>query len=367
MNPLRKIRPVWVKDTIFVVFLLLYMFGPLQAVASYLPLLWSIPAIFMLTSSVWSLVELLLSEKRVDPYKKAIFISGCDSGFGFELVKHMAHKGFDVIAGCLKPDDGGAILLRSMQNVSVVELDVTKEDRVSNIAELIGERLKRENKVLWAVVANAGLGCCGPFEWTTIREIERMFDVNVYGCIRTAKAFLPLLRESRGRFVVSGSLSGIHSFQNGVPYSMGKAAVKSLTEGLTRELSPSTKIHFACVMPTFHDTPMVRQATADEIDRKYHALPESLRDKIGLGYLKKIREEIHMTIKSLTLKDLSRTIAKFDHALTSTRPRFEYISDTWLFEYVVWPLLKHFPVDTLHILFEMLPARARLLHKFKCS
>ena len=51
---------------------------------------------------------------------------------------------------------------------------------------------------LWAVVANAGLGGYGYLEWVSTEKVQKLFDVNVFGVLRTFKAFAPLLRKSKG-------------------------------------------------------------------------------------------------------------------------------------------------------------------------
>ncbi len=36
-----------------------------------------------------------------------VLFSGCDSGFGFEVAKHLTKLGFKVFAGCLRKKQGG--------------------------------------------------------------------------------------------------------------------------------------------------------------------------------------------------------------------------------------------------------------------
>ena len=41
---------------------------------------------------------------------KAVLVTGCDSGFGFSLAKHLHSRGFLVFAGCLmKVRDGSSL------------------------------------------------------------------------------------------------------------------------------------------------------------------------------------------------------------------------------------------------------------------
>ncbi|GLH01057.1 Uncharacterized protein GBIM_07282 [Gryllus bimaculatus] len=52
-------------------------------------------------------------------------------------------------------------------------------------------------KGLWSVVNNAGLFASGLAEWTSPEDALRLFGVNTLGTLRTATAFLPLLRRSK--------------------------------------------------------------------------------------------------------------------------------------------------------------------------
>jgi hypothetical protein len=40
-------------------------------------------------------------------YIDCLIFPGCDSGFGFQLAKHLTQLGFKVFAGCLNKTQGG--------------------------------------------------------------------------------------------------------------------------------------------------------------------------------------------------------------------------------------------------------------------
>ncbi|KAL1472197.1 hypothetical protein MTO96_023105 [Rhipicephalus appendiculatus] len=133
---------------------------------------------------------------------------GCDTGFGYFLVKSLRRAGFFVFAGCLDATCDGASELRKLANVKVLQLDISSELQVSNALVTIKEGLG--SKVLWAVVCNAAIRNEGLLEWVTMETVEKVVDVNILGTCRVAKAFLPLLRKCNGRLVVVTS-----SFGNG--------------------------------------------------------------------------------------------------------------------------------------------------------
>ncbi|XP_010788636.1 estradiol 17-beta-dehydrogenase 2-like [Notothenia coriiceps] len=77
---------------------------------------------------------------------RAVFVTGCDSGFGHALSKHLHKLGFTVYAGCLLKDEGGegAKELEEFHSdrMKVVQLDVCSEEQVNQAVEYIRENLE---------------------------------------------------------------------------------------------------------------------------------------------------------------------------------------------------------------------------------
>lgn len=48
------------------------------------------------------------------------------------------------------------------------------------------------------MVNNAGLNAFGYVEWVPIATCKKVMDVNVWGAVRVIRAFLPLLRDTKG-------------------------------------------------------------------------------------------------------------------------------------------------------------------------
>lgn len=83
-------------------------------------------------------------------------------------------------------------------------MDVTNVDEINEVVE----KIKAENKPLWAIVNNAGIGLSAPFDWgKDIESLTKMFNVNVFGLVRVTRACIPLLRQSHGRIINIASLA----------------------------------------------------------------------------------------------------------------------------------------------------------------
>ncbi len=105
-------------------------------------------------------------------------------------------------------------------------LDVTKDADVANaVAEV-----KKSGVVLRAIVNNAGVSAFGYTELLTLKRYQFNMEVNFFGTVRMTKAFLPLLRQSKGRIINIGSigarmyclfhLSSVYIFVNLFTYSL---------------------------------------------------------------------------------------------------------------------------------------------------
>ena len=117
---------------------------------------------------------------------------------------------------------------------------------------------------LAGLVNNAGIGIAGPVEALPLAEWRRQFDVNVFGLIAVTQAFLPLLRQSRGRVINIGSMAGRVAMPFMAPYSASKHALEGLNDALRVELQP-WGINVALIEPGAIAT-LIRGKTRKTVD-----------------------------------------------------------------------------------------------------
>lgn len=89
------------------------------------------------------------------------------------------------------------------------------------------------------LVNNAATGMVGAVEESTAEQIRFVFEVNLFGLIEVTRAFLPMLRASRGRILNISSGVGLCGMPGMPIYSASKAAVEGLSEALSGELAES--------------------------------------------------------------------------------------------------------------------------------
>ncbi len=165
-------------------------------------------------------------------------ITGASSGIGAATARRLATEGFHVVAAARRVDrldtvvkeitDGGG-------RATAVPADVTEAAGVEALAGAV-DALGGE---LTLLVNNAG-GARGsePVEAADLADWQWMFEVNVLGTVRVAKALLPALeRSGAGTVVVLSSTAGLIVYEGGGGYAAAKHAQTAVAETLRLELN----------------------------------------------------------------------------------------------------------------------------------
>lgn len=93
----------------------------------------------------WWIRELIQVANKSEKY---VYITGCDTGFGNLLAKHLDKEGFCVIAGCYT-EKGEVELKKSCSaRLSMVQLDVTDNNSIKKAADIIKTLVGEKGKVL---------------------------------------------------------------------------------------------------------------------------------------------------------------------------------------------------------------------------
>lgn len=163
--------------------------------------------------------------------QKAILVTGASSGLGRMLAESLASKGYFVYAGARKERDLKA--LDAIENIQSIRLDVTIQSEIDASVQTV----INENRGLYAIVNNAGVGLMAPLIELDEKDLDFIFNVNVFGPYRITKAFAPLLIKSKGRVINIGSIAGVQTRTFYGPYSMSKHALEAFTDALAIELA----------------------------------------------------------------------------------------------------------------------------------
>lgn len=165
---------------------------------------------------------------------KQILITGASSGIGLELAKNLCERGYKVWAGARNPDSLNFLHHQYPNLISILKLDVCNESEIQDAFQKIKNELRAKDE--FVLINNAGIALGGPLETLSLVEWKKIFDVNVFGLIRMTQVFLPLLRQSQGRVLCIGSISGRIANPFLSPYASSKFAVRAICDSLRREI-----------------------------------------------------------------------------------------------------------------------------------
>jgi NAD(P)-dependent dehydrogenase (short-subunit alcohol dehydrogenase family) len=162
-------------------------------------------------------------------------------------------SGFQVFAGVRRSEHGEALRRQASERLTPILLDVTDQHSIEDAARSVADKLG--GRALAGLVNNAGIDVAGPLETSSIAEARSQFEVNVIGLLAVTQAFLPLLREGRGRVVNIGSVLGRLAIPFMGAYSASKFALEGLTDAFRIELRP-WGIHVSLIEPGPVATPL---------------------------------------------------------------------------------------------------------------
>lgn len=167
------------------------------------------------------------------PGRSAV-ITGAGGGLGRDLALQLAAKGYVVFGTALAPAEVQDLKDVSGGRVSLAVCDITKPEAVRAWADGVSEAVGKAGLDL--LINNAGILTPGPIEVLPLDAIRREFDVNVFGAISVINAYLPALRQARGRVIqVSTWTASVPLPFNG-PSGASKAAIEVLTAVYRAEL-----------------------------------------------------------------------------------------------------------------------------------
>ncbi len=242
---------------------------------------------------------------------KSILITGASTGIGRNLAETLAGNGYHVYAGARKDKDLEA--LDAIDNITAVRLDVTKQDQVDAAVKMITDK----GTGLYGIVNNAGVGGGGEVVDTPIEDQSFVYKVNVEGVYRVTKAFAPMVIESKGRIVTTGSIAGtISAFPGFSAYSGSKHWIEAYTDGLASEMEPHG-VAVSVVEPGNYKSNIRRTSVARRMEQTKAAGGE-VTEEMQKAYEATAERE-------LSYKEPDEVSEAFMHALFDDAPLRRYV------------------------------------------
>lgn len=175
-------------------------------------------------------------------------VTGGASGIGAAVANELGSRGALVAVLDLDPSS-----VAESDTVLPQRCDVGDDESVRAAVAAVAQRFDRID----IVVNNAGIGAAGDVAENSDDEWQRVWNVNVLGMVRVARAALPFLRVSPAAAVVStGSIAATLGLPQRALYSATKGAVHALTRAMAVDhLDDGIRVN--AVAPGTADTPWV--------------------------------------------------------------------------------------------------------------
>ena len=181
---------------------------------------------------------------------KYVVVTGANGGMGRAVVEKLASQGYFVFAL-----DKQVSL--QMQNVVPIQVDVTNNQSILDAVKVV----QGYTSNLYAVLHYAGI-----YRLNSLVEMEEsafanIFDVNVFGCFRVNKAFLPLLTKGSKIVITSSELAPLDPLPFTGIYAITKAAVEKYAYSLRMEMN-LLGISVSIIRPGATKTPLLGDSTS---------------------------------------------------------------------------------------------------------
>ena len=260
---------------------------------------------------------------------KRVFITGGSSGIGRSLALAIASAGGHVsiaARGQKRLDEVHAELeARGNGRSHAIALDVSDREAVEAAAAEVVDALGGID----IVIANAGITHPGYIAEIPEDVFQSMIDVNYFGTVNVARAFLPMMRAQKSGHIcnVSSTLGFLGAFGY-TAYAASKFAIVGFSECLRQEVLLD-RITVSVAYPPDTDTPQYHME--NEIKPPETAM---LSETAGLLTADAVADEI--------LRGIARGKLHITPGLKNKLIRFASFHMPWLVRYVIASDLKKF-------------------------
>ncbi|MEH2435294.1 MAG: SDR family NAD(P)-dependent oxidoreductase [Nostoc sp.] len=270
--------------------------------------------------------------------QRAVVVTGASTGIGQACALRLDQLGFSVFAGVRQDSDAQTLKQKGSQRLIPIFLDVTDAESIAAAVDRVTNAVGGAG--ILGLVNNAGIAVPGPLELLAIAEFQHQMQVNVTGQLAVTQAFLGLLRQSRGRIVNMGSISGRSPTPFLGAYNASKFALVALNDVMRMELRP-WGISVSIIEPGSIATP-IWEKSLSQSEIAQHDLSQTAQNLYGQA-MNIVREKMQIIASRGISADLVAQAVV--HALTAKKPKTRYLIGQ---DAKIGAVLKHILPDKLH-------------------
>jgi NAD(P)-dependent dehydrogenase (short-subunit alcohol dehydrogenase family) len=247
---------------------------------------------------------------------RSVLVTGASTGIGRATALRLDRDGWRVFAGVRKEDDAESLRDEAGGQLLPVMIDVTDPEQIAAAVERV---TAATGGGLDGLVNNAGVALPSPLETMPIEDFRRQLEINLTAHVAVTQAFLPALRESRGRVVFISSIGGLIAFPLTGAYHAAKFGIEAVGDVFRRELA-RWDISVSIIEPGSIDTPIWDRGNdhADDIGAR-----SPRQQELYGGVVEKYRAVVKQTAERGIPPE--KVAAVIEHALGARRPRTRYL------------------------------------------
>jgi 3-oxoacyl-[acyl-carrier protein] reductase len=167
---------------------------------------------------------------------KTALVTGGSRGIGAAIARRLAADGADVAITYTKGADAAASVVKEIERAGARAIAIQADAADADASKAAVEKTLAAFGRLDVFVNNAGTAIPKKFEETTMRELDRVIDINLRGAFIATQAALKHMKNG-GRIIMIGSCVGERNMTPGlVPYAATKGAIKMFAQSLSREV-----------------------------------------------------------------------------------------------------------------------------------
>ncbi|MER5794756.1 SDR family oxidoreductase [Streptomyces sp. NPDC001980] len=189
---------------------------------------------------------------------KSVVITGGSSGLGLATARLLVGEGARVLITGRHQAALDAARDQLGDSASAVRSDASSLADIDALADCV----KAEFGTVDALFANAGVNGFAPFEATSEELFDELLTINAKGPYFTVQKLVPLLAEGSG-VVLTTSVVNVLGLPALSAYAASKAALRSMTRSMARELLPR-KIRVNAVSPGPIDSGILEKSMPPE-------------------------------------------------------------------------------------------------------
>ena len=169
---------------------------------------------------------------------KTAIVTGAGSGIGRALANALADSGCEGIALTDIMEDRIATVVEEIERKGGRAVGYRVDHSSAEEVEAFRDRFFKEWGHVDILCSNAGVGCGGRLEETTLEDWKWVLDINLWGAIYMMHYFVPeMVKRRSGSILLTVSDAGLFSIPGMLAYQTSKHAVMGLGTTLRIELS----------------------------------------------------------------------------------------------------------------------------------